>query len=144
MSTFKTTGSDPYTELAFYRPSFDARIRAAKAISSQVIPEGDLSQYEWTIENLPERRQAEPARERLARESKQEESKKTIYKVNTNRRFFPVSPRNHAAVKQNKPGSPLHKKRTNYFEWRNKHRSEMNRSILRQGFFKGKNPDGNS
>ncbi len=37
------------------RPSFEARIRAAKANNSQVIPEGDLSEYEWTSEGLEDR-----------------------------------------------------------------------------------------
>ena|SRR5579872_2592413 len=52
MSTFKTIES-PYTELAFYRPSFDARVKAAKANGTHVIPENPLKllAQEGTLES---------------------------------------------------------------------------------------------
>ncbi len=56
--------------------SFAARIRAAKAIGSQVIPEGDLSEYDWTAENLSPQERLRMIEKRAMRQERRAELEK--------------------------------------------------------------------
>jgi hypothetical protein len=51
--------------------SFDARIRAAKEARTHVIPEGDLSKFEWTNKDLCWREGANIRHERQIQQEKQ-------------------------------------------------------------------------